>query len=98
MLPSNSTNSSANEDERIKALRQYDILDTTEEVEFNNITKLAALVCNMPNALISLVDEDRLYIKSVLGGSSHTQLQRCIFQQLYYPVRGLIRSERYAVR
>jgi PAS domain S-box-containing protein len=72
MLPSNSTDSSANEDERIKALRQYDILDTTEEVEFNNITKLAALVCNMPSALISLVDEDKLYVKSVLGGSSHT--------------------------
>ena len=70
MLPSNSTNSSANEDERIKALRQYDILDTPEEAEFNNITKLAALVCNVPNALISLVDEDRVFIKSVLGGST----------------------------
>jgi len=73
MLPRSSTNSSANEDDRIKALRQYDILDTSEELEFNNIVKLAALVCNMPSAFISLVDEDMLFIKAIVGCSAHTQ-------------------------
>jgi PAS domain S-box-containing protein len=72
MLSKTSNNSSANEDDRIEALRQYDILDTPEEAAFNNIAKLAALVCNVPNAMISLVDEDRLFIKSVVGGVSHT--------------------------
>lgn len=58
---------SINEHERVKALRQYNILDTPAEHEFDNITRLASLVCNVPNALITLVDEERLFYKSVMG-------------------------------
>ncbi|MEJ7560390.1 MAG: PAS domain S-box protein [Pedobacter sp.] len=72
MLSKSRNNSSANEEDRVEALRQYDILDTPEEAAFNNIAKLAALVCNVPNAMISMVDEDRLFIKSIVGGVSHT--------------------------
>ena len=86
MLSKSSTNSSTNEHERLQALRQYDILDTPEEVEFNNIVKLAALVCNVPNALISLVDEDRVFVKSVVGGTTHTAPRDVSFS--HYTIQG----------
>ncbi len=61
-MSANSRKSSLNEDERIKALHRYGILDTPEEHEFDNITKLANLICNTPIALITMVDEDRLFL------------------------------------
>ena len=57
----------ANESDRIANLRLYNILDTLPELEFDDITKLAAQVCNAPIALISLVDEDRQWFKSRVG-------------------------------
>jgi PAS domain S-box-containing protein len=86
MSSNSSNNSSANEDDRIKALRQYDILDTPEEVEFNNIVKLAALVCNVPHAYISLVDENRIFIKSMVGGSTQSQPRDVSFS--HYTILG----------
>jgi PAS domain S-box-containing protein len=90
MLSNSSTDSSANENDRIKALREYDILDTPEEAEFNNIAKLAALVCNMPNAMISLVDENRVFVKSVVSGTSHSQPRDISFSQYTIESYGLL--------
>jgi PAS domain S-box-containing protein len=42
-------------------------LDTPYEYEFDNISKLASLICNAPIALITLVDEERLFFKSLVG-------------------------------
>ncbi len=67
MSSTSSKNSSASEDDRVQALRQYGILDTPQEEAFDNITRLATLICNVPIALISLVDKDRLFVKSVVG-------------------------------
>jgi len=67
MTPKSKKPSSIYDDERIKALHRYNILDTPTEHEFDNITKLAKLICNAPIALISLVDEERLFFKSILG-------------------------------
>lgn len=64
---SKSRNSSANESARLKALHQYNILDTPSEDKFDNITKLATLICNVPIAVIILVDETRLFLKSLIG-------------------------------
>ncbi|ALL04425.1 hypothetical protein AQ505_02290 [Pedobacter sp. PACM 27299] len=66
MLTNNPT-SSTYEMERLRALQDCDILDTPPEQEFDNITKLASLICNTPIAIIALVDEDRLWFKSVIG-------------------------------
>ncbi|TDQ10050.1 PAS domain S-box protein [Pedobacter metabolipauper] len=67
MLSESNRNSSTNEDDRISALHRYNILDTPNEDEFDNITQLAALICNVPIAGIVLVDEQLLFLKSVIG-------------------------------
>jgi anti-sigma regulatory factor (Ser/Thr protein kinase) len=57
----------ANEAERLKALRQYRILDTKPEQAFDDLTLIASQICGVPIALISLVDEDRQWFKSRVG-------------------------------
>jgi PAS domain S-box-containing protein len=56
-----------NEKERIDALNSYYILDTQLESEFDRLTKLASLACNVPISLISLMDENRQWFKSRHG-------------------------------
>ena len=56
-----------NEKERLDALKNYHIMDSLSEQEFNAITKLAASICNVPIALISLLDENRQWFKAKFG-------------------------------
>jgi PAS domain S-box-containing protein len=56
-----------NELERLKALRRYDILDTPPEESFDHITAMAAVCIGVPIAMVSLVDEDRIWFKSHQG-------------------------------
>jgi len=56
-----------NEDFRLEALKSLKILDTEYEKEFDDITALAALICDTDIALISLVDQDRQWFKSKYG-------------------------------
>ena len=56
-----------NEAARLAMLRSYAILDTPAEVEFDDFTRLASLICGMPVTLISLVDEHRQWFKSKVG-------------------------------
>ena len=56
-----------NESKRLKVLWQYDVLDTVPEEVFDDLTELAARICEAPIALISLVDENRQWFKSKVG-------------------------------
>jgi GAF domain-containing protein len=56
-----------NEDLRIATLTRYDILDTPPDGSFDRITKLASTIFNVPIAIVSLVDRDRIWFKSAQG-------------------------------
>jgi PAS domain S-box-containing protein len=56
-----------NETERLKALDEYEILDSLSEHEFDRITELASIICNVPISLVSLVDKSRQWFKSAKG-------------------------------
>lgn len=56
-----------NEKERLATLRSLSILDTARDDRFDRYTRLAARIFDMPIALISLVDEERQWFKSVEG-------------------------------
>ena len=56
-----------NEQDRLEALKRYQILDTEAEELFDSIAELAAAVCDVPVALITLVDENRQWFKAKVG-------------------------------
>lgn len=56
-----------NENDRIEALNQYNILDSLPESDFDDITKIAAEICESPIALVSFIDSDRQWFKSHYG-------------------------------
>jgi PAS domain S-box-containing protein len=56
-----------NEDERLRELARYNILDTPPEESFDRITRLAAELFDAPIALVSFIDRDRQWLKSCFG-------------------------------
>jgi formate hydrogenlyase transcriptional activator len=55
------------EAQRLEALRRYGVLDTPPEREFDDLAKLASLICRTPFAAISLIDADRRWFKATVG-------------------------------
>ncbi len=69
-----------NEIERISSLYEYGILDSMPEKEYDDITRIAANICGMPIAIISLIDNDRQWFKSKVGiddNETHRDLSFC---------------------
>ena len=58
--------------ERISALRAMAVLDTPPEEGFDALARLAAMVCSTPVAVVSLIDGERLWFKSVHGLGTRT--------------------------
>lgn len=57
----------ADERARLAALRACKLLDTPPEALFDDLAELAGRICAAPMALISLVDEDRIWTKARFG-------------------------------
>ena len=57
----------ANEHKRLKTLHEYGILDTIQEADFDDITRIAAEVCRTPISLVSIIDAHRQWFKSRHG-------------------------------
>jgi len=55
------------EAERLTELKSYNILDTLPDQDYDGLTKIAAQICEVPIALISLVDDNRQWFKSSYG-------------------------------
>ena len=56
-----------NEKLRRTALREYKILNSGPDQDYDNLTFLASSICSVPVAKISIVDRERIWNKSVYG-------------------------------
>ena len=80
----------ADEDARLEALRELEILDTAPEKEFDDLALIASQICDTPISMISLIDRDRQWFKATVGSDTketprdiafcaHAILQRGLF-------------------
>ncbi|MGQ7847538.1 PAS domain-containing protein [Granulosicoccus sp. 3-233] len=53
--------------ERIAALESLDVLDTSPEPAFDELVQAAALLCDVPVSVVSLIDADRQWFKASVG-------------------------------
>ncbi len=56
-----------NEQERLAALRQYELLDSAAEQCTDDIVGIASHICQVPIALVVLLDEHRQWFKAAKG-------------------------------
>ena len=56
-----------NENNRLRDLYSYDILDTPAETDFDELVELASQICKCPISLITLIDKDTQWLKSKKG-------------------------------
>jgi PAS domain S-box-containing protein len=56
-----------NEDDRLRALHDFALLDTPNEQEFDELVNLASEVCSTPISLVSLLDHERQWFKAAVG-------------------------------
>jgi CheY-like chemotaxis protein len=64
------------EERRLAALRRLGILDTPPEERFDRLTRLAAALFDVPLALVSLIDQNRQWLKSCHGEVSTRESPR----------------------
>ena len=57
------------EKKRQEAVDSYQLLDTLPEKSYDDITKIAAYICDTPISLITMLDYDRNFLKSHYGVS-----------------------------
>jgi len=64
------------EEERLRSLARLDVLDSPPEPEFDALVRAAALVCEVPISLVSLVDRERQWFKANTGLPGATETPR----------------------
>ena len=70
----------ANENERLEALYSFNILDTHPEEQYDRLTQLASVICDVPISIVNFIDKDRQWFKSKIGinaGETHRNLSIC---------------------
>ena len=65
-----------NEPQRLAAVRRYEILDTPPDGSFDRVTAVASEIFDVPVALVTIVDEDRIWFKSRRGLDGVEQIGR----------------------
>lgn len=94
--------SSNHEAERLAALKSYHILDTGAEQAYDDITVLAAHICEVPVAMVSLVDETRQWFKSKFGLEQQQTSRKAAFcaqailQHEPFIVKDAVSDQRFA--
>jgi hypothetical protein len=73
----------SNESERLKVLRQTTLLDSNSDKKFDQQTRMAARIFDVPISLLSMVDIDRVWFKSKYGLDT-TQIHRNVQRALKY--------------
>ena len=56
-----------NEQERLAAVRRYNVLDTPSDGAFERVAAVAARVFAVPISTVTIVDEDRIWFKAIHG-------------------------------
>lgn len=57
----------SNEAARLAALQRYDVLDSASEDAYDDLVIIAAGLCSVPSATISLIDAERQWFKARIG-------------------------------
>lgn len=87
---------------RLAVLQSYGVLDTSPEIEFDRLVKLATELCHTPIGAISLVDERRQWFKAVAGLTiretdiSSSFCKHAIRQRGFFEVRDTLADPRFA--
>lgn len=87
---------------RLAALDSYNILDSLPEADYDNIISLAATICDMPMALVTLVDDKRQWFKAKVGADvEETPIEvsfcaHAILQDDVFMVPDTSKDERFA--
>jgi PAS domain S-box-containing protein len=76
----------ANGTTHVEALQKYNLLEAIPEQALDDLTALAAHLCEVPIALISIVDADRHWFKSKVGTSLTETPREIAFCE--YAIRG----------
>jgi GAF domain-containing protein len=90
-----------NEADRLAALHRYGILDTPPETAFDEITRVAALVCKTPIAVVNLIEDTRQFFKAEIGlGVRETPVDisicaHAILQEELFVVPDLTKDRRF---
>ena len=78
-MNSSTSNSTDMEQERLASLKSYSIEYGLSEKQFDEITKLASIICNVSISLITFIDEKNQWVKSRVGTEIESTERRIAF-------------------
>lgn len=64
------------EEQRVRALRALNLLDTAAEPEFDELVELATSICHVHGGAMTLIDSKRQFLKSAINALCPTEIPR----------------------